>query len=143
MTSGEPPDATTSSGIPLKPLYEAADVSADNEPPSAPGTRPYLRGAYPLMYRTKPWRIFQLSGFGNPEDEGQRIRFLLEQLVDADPKPAVSSAFGVRLPYVLADQNIDVARALVWATIPVAQITSAPNVIVVSAQSTIKSVAAA
>jgi hypothetical protein len=49
------------------------------------------------------------------------IRFLLEQLVDADPKPAVSSAFGVRLPYVLADQNIDVARALVWATIPVAQ----------------------
>jgi methylmalonyl-CoA mutase N-terminal domain/subunit len=30
------------------------------------------------MYRTKPWRIFQLSGFGNPEDEGARIRFLLE-----------------------------------------------------------------
>jgi methylmalonyl-CoA mutase N-terminal domain/subunit len=29
------------------------------------------------MYRTKPWRIFQLSGFGNPEDEGERIRFLL------------------------------------------------------------------
>jgi methylmalonyl-CoA mutase N-terminal domain/subunit len=30
------------------------------------------------MYRTKPWRIFQLSGYGNPEDEGARIRFLLE-----------------------------------------------------------------
>jgi methylmalonyl-CoA mutase N-terminal domain/subunit len=31
------------------------------------------------MYRSKPWRIFQLSGFGNPEDEGERIKFLLEQ----------------------------------------------------------------
>jgi methylmalonyl-CoA mutase N-terminal domain/subunit len=30
------------------------------------------------MYRSKPWRIFQLSGFGNPEDEGDRIKFLLE-----------------------------------------------------------------
>ena len=46
---------------------------------SEPGVPPYLRGAYPLMYRSKPWRIFQLSGFGNPEDEGERIRFLLEQ----------------------------------------------------------------
>ncbi len=30
------------------------------------------------MYRSKPWRIFQLSGFGSPEEEGERIRFLLE-----------------------------------------------------------------
>jgi methylmalonyl-CoA mutase N-terminal domain/subunit len=29
------------------------------------------------MYRTKPWRIFQLSGYGNPEDENERIKFLL------------------------------------------------------------------
>lgn len=79
MTSREPPDATTSSGIPLKPVYDAGDgVASGNGPQSAPGLRPYLRGAYPLMYRTKPWRIFQLSGFGNPEDEGERIRFLLE-----------------------------------------------------------------
>jgi len=28
-------------------------------------------------YRTKPWRIFQLSGFGKPEDENERIKFLL------------------------------------------------------------------
>jgi methylmalonyl-CoA mutase N-terminal domain/subunit len=30
------------------------------------------------MYRSRPWRIFQLSGYGNPEDERERIRFLLE-----------------------------------------------------------------
>jgi methylmalonyl-CoA mutase N-terminal domain/subunit len=69
------PDVT-SSGIPLRPVYGPDDL-----PPGAPvppGSPPYLRGAYPGMYRTKPWRIFQLSGFGNPEDEGARIRFLLE-----------------------------------------------------------------
>ncbi len=66
----------TSSGIELKPVYTAADL-----PPgiaeSLPGQRPFDRGAYQGMYRTKPWRIFQLSGYGNPDDEGPRIRFLL------------------------------------------------------------------
>jgi methylmalonyl-CoA mutase N-terminal domain/subunit len=76
--SKRPPQ--TSSGIPLEDIYRAADVppAAKSLGNSEPGARPYLRGAYPQMYRTKPWRIFQLSGFGNPEDEGERIRFLLE-----------------------------------------------------------------
>jgi methylmalonyl-CoA mutase, N-terminal domain len=71
---------TTSSGIALKPVYHREDVAQlDREIlDSEPGALPYLRGSYPLMYRSKPWRIFQLSGFGNPEDEGERIRFLLE-----------------------------------------------------------------
>ncbi|HVW45282.1 MAG TPA: acyl-CoA mutase large subunit family protein [Amycolatopsis sp.] len=69
---GEP---RTSSGIPLRLLYGPDDAKAE---PSQPGQRPFLRGAYPQMYRGKPWRIFQLSGFGNPEDEGERIRFLLD-----------------------------------------------------------------
>lgn len=69
----------TSSGIPLRSHYrrhdvpEAAQAAAD----TAPGQPPFLRGSYPDMYRTQPWRIFQLSGFGNPQDEGERIRFLL------------------------------------------------------------------
>ena len=29
-----------------------------------PGQAPYHRGCFPQGYRTKPWRIFQLSGFG-------------------------------------------------------------------------------
>jgi methylmalonyl-CoA mutase N-terminal domain/subunit len=69
------PDATAS-GIPLHPVYGPADVQDLDS--STPGVPPYRRGAYEGMYRTKPWRIFQLSGFGNPEDEGARIRFLLE-----------------------------------------------------------------
>jgi methylmalonyl-CoA mutase N-terminal domain/subunit len=70
---------TTESGIPLKEFYTAADVRSDKESGigSSPGSAPYLRSAYKSMYRTRPWRIFQLSGFGNPEDEGERIRFLL------------------------------------------------------------------
>jgi methylmalonyl-CoA mutase N-terminal domain/subunit len=73
-------ESTTSSGIPLKPVYTERDLAAIDPDisNSAPGVPPYLRGAYPMMYRSKPWRIFQLSGFGNPEDEGERIRFLLD-----------------------------------------------------------------
>ena len=29
------------------------------------------------MYRDRPWRIFQLSGYGNPEDMNKRLKFLL------------------------------------------------------------------
>lgn len=71
-----PDDRQTSSGLPIKRVYTSDDV-ADTRL-GEPGRPPYVRGAYPEMYRTKPWRIFQLSGYGNPEDEGARIRFLLE-----------------------------------------------------------------
>ena len=71
---------STASGIPLKTSYGPADVPADHaaDTRSLPGKAPFLRGAYPEGYRAKPWRIFQLSGFGKPEDENARIKFLLE-----------------------------------------------------------------
>jgi methylmalonyl-CoA mutase N-terminal domain/subunit len=79
MSSEPASDPRTSSGLPLRLIYGPEDARRAGElPASAPGERPFLRGAYPRMYRSKPWRIFQLSGFGNPEDEGSRIRFLLE-----------------------------------------------------------------
>ncbi len=80
MSTTDGDDRITSSGIPLKPVYGPEDTRQLDRAvlASRPGSPPYLRGAYPGMYRTKPWRIFQLSGFGNPEDEGARIRFLLE-----------------------------------------------------------------
>jgi methylmalonyl-CoA mutase N-terminal domain/subunit len=71
----------TVSGIPLERCYgpdHLAALDADVVD-SLPGHPPYLRGAYPEMYRAKPWRIFQLSGHGNPEDERERIKFLLNQ----------------------------------------------------------------
>lgn len=72
-------DRRTASGIALEPVYGPEHVGADGAAPAPPGCAPYLRGAYPGMYRDKPWRIFQLSGFGNPADENERIRFLLSQ----------------------------------------------------------------
>jgi methylmalonyl-CoA mutase, N-terminal domain len=69
----------TSSGIPIKSIYTQADLPAERVLSSVPGERPFMRGAYANMYRSRPWRIFQLSGYGNPEDEGRRIRQLLEQ----------------------------------------------------------------
>ncbi|MPZ60592.1 MAG: methylmalonyl-CoA mutase [Propionibacteriales bacterium] len=72
-------DWRTSSGIPLKNHYGPEDVPDAYRELSAkgPGEPPFLRGSYPEMYRAQPWRIFQLSGFGNPKDENERIRFLL------------------------------------------------------------------
>jgi methylmalonyl-CoA mutase, N-terminal domain len=79
---GEPEAADerrTWSGIPIKPLYTADDVPAEHLEAleSPPGRPPFLRGSYEGMYRTKPWRLFQLSGYGDPEEEGERIRLLL------------------------------------------------------------------
>lgn len=69
----------TASGLPLKPFYTSADVPDWHrvQVDITPGSAPFHRGAFPMGYRSKPWRIFQLSGFGKPEDENERIKFLL------------------------------------------------------------------
>ncbi|HWS74794.1 MAG TPA: acyl-CoA mutase large subunit family protein [Quisquiliibacterium sp.] len=71
----------TASGLPLKPFYTAEDIPAWHRAQTGvpPGAAPFHRGAFPQGYRSKPWRIFQLSGFGKPEDENERIKFLLAQ----------------------------------------------------------------
>ncbi len=76
------PDDTVQacSDIPLKPYYTAEDIPSAHAARAnqAPGEAPYHRGFHPSGYRSKPWRIFQLSGFGKPEDENERIKFLLK-----------------------------------------------------------------
>jgi len=70
----------SASGVELEPVYGPHHV-ADGQRRAAgslPGAAPFLRGAYPEMYRSRDWRIFQLSGFGNPSDMNKRIRFLLD-----------------------------------------------------------------
>lgn len=71
---------TSTSGIELKSHYGPDDIPISHAQAMAngPGKAPFLRGAYEHGYRSKPWRIFQLSGFGKPEDENERIKFLLE-----------------------------------------------------------------
>jgi methylmalonyl-CoA mutase N-terminal domain/subunit len=74
-----PPAYRSASGIELKASYGPEDVPPEHARVmgAAPGRPPFHRGGFPQGYRTKPWRIFQLSGFGKPEDENERIKFLL------------------------------------------------------------------
>jgi methylmalonyl-CoA mutase N-terminal domain/subunit len=79
MVVEEPPvQGRTSSDLPLRPVYGATDVpNGWLESMGEAGEPPFLRGAYPGMYRSKPWRIFQLSGYGDPVDMNARLKFLL------------------------------------------------------------------
>jgi methylmalonyl-CoA mutase N-terminal domain/subunit len=65
----------TISGIPLKPVYTAADV---REKPSDPGQFPFTRGVHETMYRGKLWTMRMFAGFGTPEDTNERFHFLLD-----------------------------------------------------------------
>src|SRR5216117_1986861 len=66
----------TDSGIELKPVYDAADVTHALE---LPGDFPYTRGPYRDMYRGRPWTIRQYAGFASAEESNARYRFLLER----------------------------------------------------------------
>ena len=67
---------TNDSGLPLKPVYTAAD-HAGEEPP--PGTFPFTRGIHRDMYRGRLWTMRQYAGFGTAAESNKRYRFLLEQ----------------------------------------------------------------
>lgn len=107
-SSGDGGDWSSTSGIPLRSYYTADDIPAAHREhlAAAPGEPPFHRGAYPTGYRSKPWRIFQLSGYGKPEDENARIKFLLEQgetgfLMEHDRNTA-DHLYNVDHPEVLA-----------------------------------------
>ena len=53
----------TPEGIPVSPLYTAADLDGLDFLDTYPGIAPYLRGPYPTMYTTQPWTIRQYAGF--------------------------------------------------------------------------------
>ncbi len=64
----------TESGIEVKPVYSAGDVSVGVE---VPGVFPFTRGPYRDMYRGRPWTIRQYAGFASAEESNQRYRYLL------------------------------------------------------------------
>jgi methylmalonyl-CoA mutase N-terminal domain/subunit len=76
---------TTLSGVPVQPLYTAADAPAD---PGHPGVYPYTRGVYPSMYRGRLWTMRQFAGFGTAEETNERFRYLL-----AHGQDGLSTAF--------------------------------------------------
>jgi methylmalonyl-CoA mutase, N-terminal domain len=99
---------TTDSGIPVAPVYTAADVAgglqALDERLGRPGQPPFTRGPYASMYRGQLWTMRQFAGFGSPEETNARFRFLLSQ-----GQTALSVAFD--LPTQLGyDSGHDMAR---------------------------------
>ena len=74
------PRFTTSSGIEVRPLYTADDLTAWNpeEVLGYPGEYSYTRGIQPTMYRGRLWTMRQYAGFGTAEESNQRYKYLLE-----------------------------------------------------------------
>jgi methylmalonyl-CoA mutase len=61
----------TPEGIAVKPLYTAADVTAD---PGLPGFAPFTRGVRASMYAGRPWTIRQYAGFSTAEESNAFYR---------------------------------------------------------------------
>jgi methylmalonyl-CoA mutase len=64
----------TPEGIPVKPVYTAADTASLDFLDTLPGIAPYLRGPYPAMYALQPWTIRQYAGFSTAEDSNAFYR---------------------------------------------------------------------
>jgi len=70
-------DVTTLSGIPIDPVYTAANTQGLQLP--APGEFPYTRGIHRDMYGGRLWTMRQFSGFATPEETNRRYLYLLSQ----------------------------------------------------------------
>jgi methylmalonyl-CoA mutase len=64
----------TPEGIPVRPLYTAADLAAVDHLDTMPGMPPFLRGPYPTMYVLKPWTVRQYAGFSTAKDSNAFYR---------------------------------------------------------------------
>jgi methylmalonyl-CoA mutase, N-terminal domain len=76
----DPRPVRNESGLPIQPLYTAADVEASGglSMLGEPGQYPFTRGIHPLMYRKQPFTMRQYTGFGNAADTNRRFKFLIE-----------------------------------------------------------------
>ncbi len=70
----------TDSGIEIKSIYTAADVSSVNT--ELPGEFPFTRGVQADMYRGKLWTMRQYAGFSTAEESNKRYHYLLSQGVN-------------------------------------------------------------
>ncbi|HZU42194.1 MAG TPA: methylmalonyl-CoA mutase family protein [Terriglobales bacterium] len=74
-------DQTTSSHIPVEPLYTPADLAGWNADHDLgfPGQFPFTRGVQPSMYRGRLWTMRQYAGMGDAEESNKRYKYLLSQ----------------------------------------------------------------
>ncbi|MDE3235257.1 MAG: methylmalonyl-CoA mutase [Bacteroidota bacterium] len=68
----------TDSGIEVKPVYNASDVSGSTTIEN-PGEWPFTRGVQPDMYRGRLWTMRQYAGFSTAEESNKRYHYLLSQ----------------------------------------------------------------
>ncbi len=64
----------TPEGLPVKPLYTAADVADLDFLDTVPGDFPFLRGPRATMYAGQPWTIRQYAGFSTAEESNAFYR---------------------------------------------------------------------
>ncbi|MFA5565890.1 MAG: methylmalonyl-CoA mutase [Acidimicrobiia bacterium] len=64
----------TPEGIPVKPLYTAADLEDIDTLNSLPGFKPFVRGVRGTMYANRAWTIRQYAGFSTAEESNAFYR---------------------------------------------------------------------
>jgi len=65
---------TAPEGIPVKPLFTAADLEGLEQVDTLPGFPPFLRGPRATMYAYRPWTIRQYAGFSTAEESNAFYR---------------------------------------------------------------------
>jgi methylmalonyl-CoA mutase len=65
---------TTPEGIPVQPLYTAADIEGLDSVDTMPGFAPFLRGIRATMYANRPWTVRQYAGFSTAEESNAFYR---------------------------------------------------------------------
>jgi methylmalonyl-CoA mutase len=74
---GKPADSltwATPEGIPVKPLYTAADLEKLQIAGDMPGVAPFTRGVRATMYAGRPWTVRQYAGFSTAEESNAFYR---------------------------------------------------------------------
>jgi methylmalonyl-CoA mutase len=64
----------TPEGIPVKPLYTAADLDGIDAKDGMPGFDPFVRGVRSTMYANRPWTVRQYAGFSTAEESNAFYR---------------------------------------------------------------------
>jgi methylmalonyl-CoA mutase len=67
-------DWNTAEGIPVKPIYTAADLEGMEHMNTLPGLEPYVRGPRATMYAVRPWTIRQYAGFSTAKESNAFYR---------------------------------------------------------------------
>jgi methylmalonyl-CoA mutase len=76
LGGGDPAELVwdTPEGMPVRPLYTAADLEGLEAVDTLPGFDPYVRGVRATMYANRPWTIRQYAGFSTAEESNAFYR---------------------------------------------------------------------